>query len=71
MFDMAHINALNLIKITEDSWTGNNWLLKEKRSAVVVWDQLTLASKESITAKGRQASVDSKQPEGQHLGKIK
>lgn len=43
---------------------------KERRGCMGPAD-IALASKESITAKGRQASVDSKQPEGQHLGKIK
>src|SRR6218665_3297894 len=69
LFDMAHMNALNLIKIKED----REFLVSQRenghRGCMGPVD-MALASKESRTAKRRKASLHRKHRETQHLEKI-
>src|SRR6218665_2427938 len=69
LFDMAHMNALNLIKIKED----REFLVSQRenghRGCMGPVD-MALASKESRTAKRRKASLDRKHRETQHLENI-
>src|SRR6218665_3325061 len=69
LFDMAHMNALNLIKIKKD----REFLVSQgengRRGCMGPVD-MALASKESRTVKRRKASLDRKHREAQHLEKI-